>query len=52
LAELQAFIDERGLDAKTICEHLGIDALNQIESSKLVAVKQEIELIAKEMVNA
>ena len=52
LAELQAFIDERGLDAKTICEHLGIDALNQIEASKLVAVKQEIELIAKEMVNA
>lgn len=52
LAELQDFIDERGLDAKTVCEHLGIDALNQIEASKLAVVQQEIEQLAKEMVNA
>ncbi|ATO20649.1 AAA family ATPase [Acinetobacter sp. LoGeW2-3] len=48
LAELQEFIDTRGLDAKTVCEHLGIDALNQIEASKLAAVQQEIEQLAKE----
>ncbi len=48
LANLQEFIDERGLDAKTVCEHLGIDALNQIEASKLAAVQQEIEQLAKE----
>jgi len=52
LADLQAFIDERGLDAKTVCEHLGIDALNQIEASKLAAVQQEIEQLAKETINA
>lgn len=45
--ELQAFIDERGLDTKTVCEHLGIDALNQIEESNLQAVKNEIENLAK-----
>ncbi|OJU95094.1 MAG: AAA family ATPase [Acinetobacter sp. 38-8] len=44
---LQAFIDERGLDVKTVCEHLGIDALTQIEVSKLEAVKQEINNFAK-----
>ena len=48
LAEFQDFIDARGLDAKTVCEHLGIDALNQIEASKLAAVQQEIEQLAKE----
>lgn len=48
LAELQDFIDARGLDAKTVCEHLGIDALNQIEANKLAAVQQEIEQLAKE----
>ncbi|WP_336152098.1 ATP-binding protein [Acinetobacter sp. 99] len=47
--ELQVFITERGLDVKTICEHFGIDALTQIESSKLEAVKQEIEKYAKEV---
>ncbi|NDN13069.1 hypothetical protein GY162_18575, partial [Acinetobacter baumannii] len=33
--ELQNFIAERGLDVKTVCEHLGIDALIQIEAAKL-----------------
>ena len=46
--DLQAFISERGLDVKTVCEHLGIDALTQIESSQLNAVKAEIEKLAKE----
>ncbi|HFF4770796.1 TPA: AAA family ATPase, partial [Acinetobacter baumannii] len=41
------FIAERGLDVKTVCEHLGIDALIQIEAAKLKAVKQEIETLAK-----
>lgn len=48
LSELQNFIDERGLDAKTVCEHLGIDALNQIEANKLTATQQEIEQLAQE----
>lgn len=52
LAELQSFIDERGLDAKTVCEHLGLDALAQIESSKLAAVQQEIEKLAQETISA
>jgi len=51
LAAFQDFIDERGLDAKTVCEYLGIDALNQIEANKLAAVQQEIEQLAKELVN-
>ena len=46
--DLQAFIDERGLDVKTICEHFGVDALTQIESSQLNAVKAEIDKLAKE----
>lgn len=51
LAELQDFIDARGLDAKTVCEYLGIDALNQIEANKLAAVQQDIEKLAKETIN-
>lgn len=47
LADLQDFIDTCGLDAKTVCEHLGLDALNQIEASKFEAVKNEIEQVAK-----
>lgn len=47
--ELQVFITERGLDVKTICEHFGIDALTQIEASKLDSVKQDIEMIAYEV---
>lgn len=50
--ELQAFISERGLDVKTVCEYLGIDALTQIESNKLNAVKIEIEKLAKEGAHA
>ncbi|MCW8041324.1 ATP-binding protein [Acinetobacter entericus] len=46
--DLQAFIDERGLDVKTACEHLGIDSLMQIDSSKIQAVKQDIEQLAKD----
>lgn len=49
---LQTFIDERGLDVKTVCEHLGIDALTQIEASKLEAVKQEIDNLAKQEMHA
>lgn len=45
--ELQAFIDERGLDVKSVCEHLGVDALTQIEMTKFEAVKAEIDQIAK-----
>ncbi|EXS26785.1 AAA domain protein [Acinetobacter sp. 742879] len=45
--ELQTFIAERGLDVKTVCEHFGIDALTQIEAAKLMAVKQDIETLAK-----
>jgi len=47
LADLQDFIDTCGLDAKIVCEHLGLDALNQIEASKFEAVKNEIEQVAK-----
>ncbi len=49
LAELQDFIDKRGLDAKTVCEHLGIDALNQIEAKRLSDIQKEIEQLAKEV---
>ena len=50
--ELQNFIAERGLDVKTVCEHFGIDALTQIEAAKLAAVKQEIEILAKNEIAA
>lgn len=50
--ELQAFIDERGLDVKAVCEHLGIDALTQIESNQLSAVKAEIDQLAKASISA
>lgn len=46
--DLQAFISERGLDVKTVCEYLGVDALTQIEASKFEAVKAEIDKLAKE----
>jgi hypothetical protein len=52
LADLQDFIDTRGLDTKTVCEHLGLDALNQIEASKFEAVKNEIEQLAKGEITA
>lgn len=50
--QLLEFIDERGLDAKTVCEHLGIDNLLQIEAAKLEAVKQEIDNLAKQEMHA
>ena len=46
--DLQAFISERGLDVKTVCEHLGIDSLMQIDLSNIQAVKQDIDQLAKE----
>lgn len=45
---LQAFISERGLDIKSTCEYLGIDALTQIEASKFEAVKKDIDQLARE----
>lgn len=50
--QLLEFIDERGLDAKTVCEHLGIDSLMQIEAAQLEAAKQEIDNLAKQGVHA
>ncbi|MFX5425381.1 hypothetical protein ABTD38_10235 [Acinetobacter baumannii] len=37
----------QGTHAGFVCEHLGIDALIQIEAAKLKAVKQDIETLAK-----
>lgn len=45
--QLLGFIDERGLDTKTVCEHLGIDSLLQIEIKTLNSVKEEIDNLAK-----
>lgn len=50
--QLQTFIDERGLDVKTICEHFGIDSLMQIEVAQLTAVQQEIDNLAKQGIQA
>ncbi|WP_179998059.1 ATP-binding protein [Acinetobacter sp. YH12239] len=50
LAHLQDFIAERGLDTKTVCEYLGLDALAQIEVKQFAAVKVEIDNYAKSMV--
>lgn len=50
--ELQAFIDERGLDMKTVCEHLGIDSLLEIKASQLQSVHQEIDNFAKQGITA
>ncbi|MDO3663378.1 ATP-binding protein [Acinetobacter higginsii] len=46
--QLLGFIDERGLDTKTVCEHLGIDSLLQIEIKTLNAVKNDIDSLAKQ----
>ncbi|OTG82556.1 AAA family ATPase [Acinetobacter sp. ANC 4558] len=45
--ELQDFISERGLDTKSVCEHLGIDALTEIDQNTLDNAKAEIEKLAK-----
>lgn len=50
--DLQAFISERGLDVKTVCEHLGIDALAAIDQNQLNAVKADIDNLAKEGISA
>ena len=50
--QLQAFIDERGLDTKAVCEHLGIDSLLQIEVSQIQAAQQEIDNLAKQGMTA
>lgn len=47
--DLQAFIAERGLDSKTVCEHFGIDALTEIDQNNLNTVRAEIEKLAKEV---
>ena len=46
--ELQTLISTCGLDVKTVCEHFGIDSLTQVEANQIVAVKQEIEKLAKQ----
>ncbi|APV35033.1 ATP-binding protein [Acinetobacter soli] len=50
--QLQDFIAERGLDTRTVCEHLGIDSLMQIEVSQLQAVQADIENLAKQEIKA
>ncbi|MBJ8476601.1 ERF family protein [Acinetobacter bereziniae] len=52
LAHFQTFIDSRGLDNQIVCEHLGIDALNQIKAADLEAVKKEIDQLAKQEMKA
>ncbi|KRI49465.1 single-stranded DNA-binding protein [Acinetobacter pittii] len=46
--ELQAFINERGLDTKYVCEFLGIDALAEIQAAKFDQVKIDIDKLAKQ----
>ena len=50
--QLQDFIAERGLDTRTVCEHLGIDSLMQIEVARLQAVQVEIDNLAKQGIHA
>ena len=40
--EIQDLIDSMGLDVKTVCEHLGIDALTELEAKAFSDVKAEI----------
>lgn len=47
--EIQAFIAERGLDVKGVCEHFGIDALTEIDQNVFGNAKAEIEKLAKEV---
>ncbi len=49
--DLQDFIAVRGLDVKSVCEFLGIDALTEIDQNTLNAVKAEIEQYAHEVNN-
>ncbi|MBJ9958372.1 ERF family protein [Acinetobacter courvalinii] len=50
--QLQAFINERGLDIVTVCNYLGIDTLMQIKESDLDRAKQEIEQLAKQEIKS
>ncbi|OTT04023.1 ERF family protein [Acinetobacter pittii] len=50
--QLQAFINERGLDTKYICEFLGIDTLAEIQAEKIELVKVEIDKLAKQEIKA
>jgi len=50
--QLQAFINERGLDIKYVCEFLGIDTLAEIQAEKLELVKAEIDKLAKQEIKA
>ncbi|KQF50318.1 single-stranded DNA-binding protein [Acinetobacter pittii] len=46
--ELQAFINERGLDIKYVCEFIGIDTLAEIQAAKFDQVKIDIDKLAKQ----
>ncbi|MDC4544949.1 ERF family protein [Acinetobacter baumannii] len=50
--QLQAFIDERGLDTKYVCEFLGIDTLAEIQAEKIELAKAEIDKLAKQEIKA
>ncbi|MHC3136238.1 ERF family protein [Acinetobacter nosocomialis] len=50
--ELQAFINERGLDTKYVCEFLGIDTLAEIQAVKFDLVKIDIDKLAKQELHA
>lgn len=52
LVELRAFISERALNVKQVCEHLGIDGLAQISISKFEEAKQHIDQLAKQELHA
>lgn len=46
--ELQAFIAERGLDVKGVCDHLGINALTKIPVANLEEFKGYIDDLARQ----
>lgn len=50
--QLQAFIDERGLDTKYVCGFLGIDTLAEIQAAKFDLVKIDIDKLAKQELHA
>jgi len=50
--ELQAFINERGLDVRDVCEHLAIDALTKIPVSDLELFKGYINDLAIREIHA
>lgn len=50
--DLQAFINERGLDVRHVCEHLGIDALTKIPVENLEEFKGYIDALAIQEIRA